>query len=95
MCKKIFYILLIIFIFFSQYIFAQSNRIRDLGIKIGVLQPETNNAITDGEGVKVGHFTLIRGDSVRNGITAILPHAKNIFQEKVPAAIYIGNGFGN
>jgi len=52
------------------------------------------NAITDVAGVHVGHFTLIRGDDVRTGATAILPHPGNIFQEKVPAAIVVGNGFG-
>jgi D-aminopeptidase len=74
--------------------FSQSKRIRDYGIEIGVLKTGKNNAITDIEGVKVGHTTLILGDSIRTGITAILPHSGNIFQLKVPAAIYIGNGFG-
>lgn len=71
-----------------------SNRTRDLGIKVGVLQPGKYNAITDVEGVRVGHFTLIKGDDVRTGVTAILPHSDNLFQEKVPAAIYVYNGFG-
>lgn len=76
-------------------LYAQSsNRTRDLGIKVGVLQPGKYNAITDVEGVRVGHFTLIKGDDVRTGVTAILPHSDNLFQEKVPAAIYIYNGFG-
>ena len=52
------------------------------------------NAITDVPGVLVGHKTIIKGDNVRTGVTAILPHGGNIFQQKVPAAIYIGNGFG-
>ena len=52
------------------------------------------NAITDVAGIKIGHATLINGDSIRTGVTAILPHEGNVFQEKVPAAIYIGNGFG-
>ncbi|HHM21392.1 MAG TPA: S58 family peptidase, partial [Bacteroidetes bacterium] len=52
------------------------------------------NAITDVVGVRVGHTTLIEGDSVRTGVTAILPHPGNVFQEKVPAAVYVGNGFG-
>lgn len=73
--------------------FSQS-RLRDYGIEIGVLRPGPLNAITDVSGVQVGHFTLIAGDSIRTGVTAILPHEGNIFQEKVPAAIYIGNGFG-
>ena len=67
---------------------------RDLGISIGVLKPGEKNGITDVEGLKVGHTTLVQGDSIRTGVTAILPHSGNIFQEKVPAAIYIGNGFG-
>jgi len=71
-----------------------TGRIRDYGIKVGVLQPGKYNAITDVKGVKVGHYTLIQGENVRTGVTAILPHSDNIFQEKVPAAIYIGNGFG-
>ena len=86
--------ILIIFVFIIQFVFAQSNRVRDFGIIIGVMYPGTNNAITDVAGVKVGHYTLIQGDSVRTGVTAILPHSENIFQQKVPAAIYIGNGFG-
>jgi len=73
---------------------AQTKRLRSYGINIGVLKPGKNNAITDVEGVKVGHYTLIDGDSIRTGVTAILPHTGNIFQQKVPAAIYIGNGFG-
>ncbi|MFZ1807219.1 MAG: P1 family peptidase [Cyclobacteriaceae bacterium] len=69
-------------------------RVRDYGIEIGVLQPGTNNAITDVQGVLVGHVTLIEGEKVRTGVTAIVPHDKNVFQNKVPGAIYIGNGFG-
>lgn len=72
----------------------QPQRARDLGLKPGVLSPGALNAITDVKGVKVGHITLIKGDSVRTGVTAILPHGGNIFQQKVPAAIYSGNGFG-
>jgi D-aminopeptidase len=75
-------------------VLGQQQRARDYGIEIGVLQTGKHNAITDVEGVKVGHATLHIGDSVRTGVTAILPHSGNIFQEKVPAAIYIGNGFG-
>ena len=72
---------------------AQS-RLRDHGVEVGVLRPGTLNAITDVPGVKVGQFTLNQGDDIRTGVTAILPHSGNIFQEKVPAAIYVGNGFG-
>ncbi|RNC92167.1 MAG: S58 family peptidase [Allomuricauda sp.] len=85
--------LVILAISCSFSISAQS-RIRDLGLEIGVLKPGPNNAITDVAGVQVGHYTLIEGDSIRTGTTAILPHSGNIFQEKVPAAIYVGNGFG-
>lgn len=69
-------------------------RLRDLSIVIGVLDPGPLNAITDVGGVRVGHRTLIEGDRVRTGVTAIVPHAGNLFQDKVPAAIVVGNGFG-
>lgn len=69
-------------------------RIRQHGIELGVLSTGPGNAITDVPGVLVGQKTLVIGDSVRTGVTAILPHSGNLFQEKVPAAIYIGNGFG-
>lgn len=87
-------ILVVIILFISTTSFSQNKRVRDYGIQIGILKPGKNNAITDVEGVKVGHTTLIMGDSVRTGVTAILPHSGNIFQLKLPAAIYIGNGFG-
>lgn len=69
-------------------------RARELGITPGILPTGKWNAITDVDGVKVGHVTLIEGDDVRTGITAILPHVGNLFQEKVPAGIAVGNGFG-
>lgn len=69
-------------------------RLRDYGVNIGVLPPGKTNSITDVNGVKVGHTTLIISDSIRTGVTAIIPHPGNIFREKVPAAIHIGNGFG-
>jgi len=69
-------------------------RARDLGIKVGILPPGPLNAITDVNGVLVGHTTLIRGDNVRTGVTAILPHGGNLFREKVPGAVFVGNGFG-
>jgi D-aminopeptidase len=69
-------------------------RIRDLGVTPGILPAGKWNAITDVAGVRVGHATLIEGDSVRTGVTAILPHAGNLFQQKAPAAVYVGNGFG-
>jgi D-aminopeptidase len=69
-------------------------RIRDLGVEPGVLPPGPNNAITDVAGVEVGHRTLVEGESIRTGVTAILPHGGNLFRLKVPAAVYVGNGFG-
>jgi D-aminopeptidase len=69
-------------------------RVRQAGVKIGVLPPGPLNAITDIAGVAVGHTTIIRGDNIRTGVTAILPHAGNLFREKVPGAIFVGNGFG-
>jgi len=69
-------------------------RARDLGVVVGILPTGKHNAITDVAGVRVGHATLIKGDNIRTGVTAILPHEGNLFQEKVPAAIYVGNGFG-
>src|SRR2546423_2527329 len=69
-------------------------RARDLGIRVGVLPPGPLNAITDVTGVKVGHTTLIKRDTVRTGVTAILPHGGNLFKEKVPGAVFIGNAFG-
>ena len=86
--------LLLLFVLINVQSFSQNKRLRDYGINIGVLKVGKNNSITDVKGVKVGHTTLIVGDSIRTGVTAILPHSKNIFQLKVPAAIYIGNGFG-
>ena len=69
-------------------------RVRDVGINPGVLGPGPLNAITDVEGVGVGHTTIIRGDDIRTGVTAILPHQGNLFREKVPGAVFIGNAFG-
>ena len=76
---------------------AQQNerpRARDVGLKIGILPVGPLNSITDVSGVAVGHTTIIQGDNVRTGVTAILPHSGNLFQEKVAGAIYVGNGFG-
>jgi len=69
-------------------------RLRDLGVEIGVYQPGPLNAITDVAGVRVGHRTLVEGDRIRTGVTAIAPHGGNLFQEKTPAAVVVGNGFG-
>jgi D-aminopeptidase len=69
-------------------------RARDIGLVVGRLPTGPLNAITDVAGVRVGHATLIRGDDVRTGVTAILPHGGNLFREKVPGAVFVGNGFG-
>lgn len=81
-----------LFIFLSGY--GQTLRPREAGIIIGVLPAGKMNAITDVDGVRVGHVTRMEGTNIRTGITAIIPHPDNVFQHKVPAAIYIGNGFG-
>lgn len=76
---------------------AQENgrgRIRDFGIEPGIFKPGEYNAITDVPGVKVGQVTLIEGEDVRTGVTAIVPHEGNVFRKKCPAAVYVGNGFG-
>ncbi len=100
MVASINFILSFLCLFFLAFhlLFASSvqerPRIREFGITIGVLPPGPLNAITDVSGVRVGHLTLIEGDSIRTGVTAILPHEGNIYQEKVPAGVAIGNAFG-
>ena len=69
-------------------------RARDLGIKPGIFAPGPENAITDVAGLMVGHVTLVEGRSVRTGATAILPHGGNLYQDKVPAAVFVANGYG-
>ena len=69
-------------------------RARSLGIELGVTQPGPLNAITDVTGVQVGHLSLIKGSSIRTGVTVVLPHGGNLYQEKVPAAVVVGNGYG-
>lgn len=89
---KLFFILAITI---HQYSIMESqSRLRDFKIEIGVMTPGPLNAITDVPGVKVGQVSLVKEDHIRTGVTAILPHDGNIYQEKVPAAIYIGNGYG-
>ena len=73
---------------------AARPRARDLGIAPGVFTPGALNAITDVAGVRVGHVTLIEGDHVRTGVTVVVPHAGNVFQDKVPGAVFVGNAFG-
>ncbi|CAN5786838.1 P1 family peptidase [soil metagenome] len=97
--RKVFAPILIFLIITES--FAQSNipkndrpRVCDMKLRIGILPVGELNAITDVPGVRVGHSTLIRGENVRTGVTAILPHGGNLFQEKVPGAVFVGNGFG-
>jgi D-aminopeptidase len=73
---------------------APRPRLRDWGIAIGALPPGPLNAITDVPGVRVGHATVTRGTAVQTGVTAILPHERNLFREKVRAAVVVGNAFG-
>jgi len=85
----------IIFIFFfCTNLVAQTGGVREYGIQIGNYAAGKYNSITDVEDVKVGHFTLVKGNNIRTGVTAILPYTGNIFMNKVPAAIYVANGFG-
>src|SRR3954468_12468086 len=71
---------------------AARPRARDIGVAPGVFKPGTRNAITDVDGVLVGQTTIVEGDSVRTGVTAILPHKGNLYRDRVPAALHVGNG---
>ncbi len=87
-------LILAVFLIASSAAEAQRPRARDLGIEPGVFAPGPLNAITDVAGVRVGHTTVIEGDNVRTGVTAILPHGGNLFMEKVAGAVFVGNAFG-
>lgn len=69
-------------------------RVADLGLKVGILPTGKLDAITDVPGVEVGQATIVRGDNIRTGVTAVLPHSGNLYRDKVPAGIFVGNGFG-
>ena len=85
----------LITLLYSDAIYSQDRyRARDLGITPGILSTGPLNAITDVGGVMVGHVTRIKGDGIRTGVTAILPHDGSLFRDRVPAAVYVGNGFG-
>jgi D-aminopeptidase len=73
---------------------AKRPRAREVGVTVGILPTGELNAITDVAGVLVGHQTIVRGDNIRTGVTAILPRGGNLFREKVPGAVFVGNGFG-
>lgn len=83
----------LLFLFMIPKSFSQA-RPRELGVPFGILPTGFHNSITDVQGVRVSHLTKIEGNDIRTGLTAILPHGQNLFQQKVPAAIFVGNGFG-
>lgn len=87
--KQLFFFFLLIGITYSQEL-----RPRDMGVQIGIFKTGKWNAITDVDGVQVGHETLIYGDSVRTGVTIIKPHGGNLFENKVMGSVYVTNGFG-
>lgn len=87
-------LLIFFFLLLTFFTNAQRGRVAEYGIRIGVMQPGKLNAITDVAGVKVGQTSISKADSIRTGVTAILPHGGNLFQQKVPAAVFVGNGFG-
>lgn len=98
--RKRFFAIVTVFAFTAAFAAAQNTtpnarpRASDLGLKVGILPTGPLNAITDVPGVAVGHTTIIRGDNIRTGVTAIFPHPGNLYREKVPGAIFVGNGFG-
>jgi D-aminopeptidase len=87
-------LLITLLIILTGSAFGQKGRARDYGIEIGVLAPGKLNSICDVSGVRVGHSTIIMGDSIRTGVSAIIPHNKNLYRYKTPAAIYVANGYG-
>lgn len=86
-------LVILLFVIIAVPLFSQG-RLRDYGITPGIYKTGKLNAITDVAGVKVGHVTIIEGEDVRTGVTAIIPHEGNIFQKKCPAAVFVSNGFG-
>jgi D-aminopeptidase len=87
-------LLLACFVFANSTSSSTRPRASDLGLKIGILATGPLNAITDVAGVEVGHTTIISGGKIRTGVTAVLPHSGNLYRDKVPGAIFVGNGFG-
>ncbi len=94
MKKAIFLILAFLTLSLTFFSAEDRPRMREFGIETGIIEPGEWNAITDVPGVKVGQVTLIEGENIRTGVTAILPYAGNIYQNKVPAAVYVANGYG-
>lgn len=94
-CLRVWVVVLLCLMVVSPAVMAQRHKtLREWGFPTGIFETGKYNAITDVPGVTVGHVTCIEGDSIRTGVTAIVPHQGNIFSNKVPAAIYVGNGFG-
>ena len=94
-CLRVWIVVLLCLMVVSPAVMAQRHKtLREWGFPTGIFETGKYNAITDVPGVTVGHVTCIEGDSIRTGVTAIVPHQGNIFSNKVPAAIYVGNGFG-
>ena len=91
---KRFLTLILAFLTAASFDASAQKRMRDWGIEYGVFKTGPNNAITDVAGVTVGHRTLDDGDRMHTGVTAIIPHQGNVFRQKCPAAVYVGNGFG-
>ena len=97
MKRFVFVFVIISLLLYSIMTNGQENerpRAREAGVIVGVLPTGPLNAITDVAGVAIGHSTIIKGDNIRTGVTAILPHSGNMFREKVPGAVFIGNAFG-
>lgn len=94
MVKTVGHWFLVGFILLAGNFMQAQTRPREAGISLGVLRPGIYNTITDVPGVRVGQVTVVEGTDIRTGVTAILPHGGNLFQEKVPAAVFVGNGFG-
>ncbi len=88
------FVLVLAFAAMTSSLHAQRARARDLGVTPGVFAPGAHNAITDVAGVRVGHATVTEGAAVRTGVTAIVPHEGNAYLDRVPAAVWVGNGFG-
>ena len=94
-CLRVWIVVLLCLMVVSPAVMAQRHKtLREWGFPTGIFETGKYNAITDVPGVTVGQVTCIEGDSIRTGVTAIVPHQGNIFSNKVPAAIYVGNGFG-
>ncbi|WP_394333089.1 DmpA family aminopeptidase [Pontibacter chinhatensis] len=94
MPMRLTFILILLMVMYTQAWGQERKRVREYGVKVGVLPTGKYNAITDVAGVTVGHMTLLEGENIRTGVTTILPHEGNVFQQKVPAAVHVGNGFG-